>query len=130
MGGLGENRIRELNDEINKLIRQNKKGELRILELGGPNYTRGSSTSELMKTYEKSDSKNTKCFPGYVYFGASRNLHGVKELFEKDLHCTPDSVETSHNKVSIEYYGFFDEEDGVLLSAESKQEKKLPSVGK
>lgn len=36
--GLGEFRIRDLNDEINKLLREKGHWEFRINELGGPNY--------------------------------------------------------------------------------------------
>lgn len=36
--GLGEQRIRELNDEINQLLKEKNHWEHRILELGGPNY--------------------------------------------------------------------------------------------
>jgi len=38
--GLGEHRIRDLNDEINKLMREKSHWEKRILELGGPDYAR------------------------------------------------------------------------------------------
>ena len=34
--GLGEFRIRDLNDEINKLLREKRRWEERIVELGGP----------------------------------------------------------------------------------------------
>ena len=36
--GLGEFRIRDLNDEINKLLREKRHWEERILELGGPDH--------------------------------------------------------------------------------------------
>ena len=36
--GLGEFRIRDLNDEINKLIREKHHWQDRIKELGGPDY--------------------------------------------------------------------------------------------
>jgi pre-mRNA-splicing factor ISY1 len=36
--GLGEFRIRDMNDEINKLLREKRHWEERILELGGPDY--------------------------------------------------------------------------------------------
>src|SRR3954462_9251384 len=36
--GLGEFRIRELNDEINKLLREKKHWEDRVKQLGGPDY--------------------------------------------------------------------------------------------
>ena len=36
--GLGEFRLRDLNDEINKLIREKRHWEERIKKLGGPDY--------------------------------------------------------------------------------------------
>lgn len=36
--GLGEFRLRDLNDEINKLIREKRHWEDRIKKLGGPDY--------------------------------------------------------------------------------------------
>ena len=36
--GLGEFRIRDLNDEINKLLREKRHWEERIVELGGTDY--------------------------------------------------------------------------------------------
>lgn len=36
--GLGEFKIRDLNDEINKLLRVKCAWEIRIEELGGPDY--------------------------------------------------------------------------------------------
>ncbi|GLT44036.1 hypothetical protein SLA2020_179540 [Shorea laevis] len=38
--GLGEHRLRDVNDEINKLIREKSHWERRIVELGGPNYAK------------------------------------------------------------------------------------------
>lgn len=38
VAGLGEFRIRDLNDEINKLLREKRHWEDRILELGGSDY--------------------------------------------------------------------------------------------
>lgn len=38
--GLGEFRIRDLNDEINKLLREKRHWEAQIKELGGPDYSR------------------------------------------------------------------------------------------
>ena len=35
-----ERRIRDLNDEINKLIREKGHWEVRIVELGGPDYAK------------------------------------------------------------------------------------------
>lgn len=44
-GGMGEHKIRDLNDEINKLIREKGHWERRIKELGGPDYSRTAPRS-------------------------------------------------------------------------------------
>ena len=45
--GLGEHRLRDLNDEINKLLKEKWQWEMRIKELGGPNYIiRGGGIEE------------------------------------------------------------------------------------
>lgn len=36
--GLGEFKLRDLNDEINKLLREKRHWEIQINELGGPNF--------------------------------------------------------------------------------------------
>jgi hypothetical protein len=36
--GLGEYKLRDLNDQINKLLREKGHWQRRIRELGGPNY--------------------------------------------------------------------------------------------
>ena len=38
LAGLGEHAIRDLNDEINKLMREKRHWQRRIVELGGTNY--------------------------------------------------------------------------------------------
>ena len=38
LAGLGEFRLRDLNDEINKLLREKRHWEYRILELGGRDH--------------------------------------------------------------------------------------------
>ena len=38
VAGLGEFRIRDLNDHINKLLREKQHWQERIVELGGTNY--------------------------------------------------------------------------------------------
>ena len=41
--GLGEHKIRELNDEINRLLKEKDKWEARIKELGGADYKKTGS---------------------------------------------------------------------------------------
>ena len=68
-------KIRELNDEINILIKEIKFWEERILELGGADY-RGMSRAIL-----DLQSSELPGFQGYKYFGAAKDLPGFRELF-------------------------------------------------
>ncbi|XP_033373245.1 pre-mRNA-splicing factor ISY1 homolog isoform X3 [Parus major] len=77
--GLGEFRIRDLNDEINKLLREKGHWEYRIKELGGPDYAR---IGPKMLDHEGKEVPGNR---GYKYFGAAKDLPGVRELFEKEL---------------------------------------------
>ena len=76
--GLGEFRIRDLNDHINKLLREKKHWENRLRELGGKSY---SSKGAKMLDREGKEVPGNR---GYKYFGAARDLPGVRELFESD----------------------------------------------
>eukprot|EP01051_Picozoa_sp_SAG22_P022128 SAG22_NODE_5180_length_1069_cov_1.194845_1_plen_245_part_01 len=90
---LGEFRIRDLNDEINKLLREKGHWERRIVDLGGPNH-----------------------------FAVSRRreLPGVKELLREDAPPPPKRSRFEMLKsVDPDYYGYRDEDDGVLLAAEA-----------
>ncbi|KAF6302905.1 ISY1 splicing factor-like protein [Rhinolophus ferrumequinum] len=77
--GLGEFRIRDLNDEINKLLREKGHWEIRIKELGGPDY---GKVGPKMLDHEGKEVPGNR---GYKYFGAAKDLPGVRELFEKEL---------------------------------------------
>lgn len=97
---------------------------------------------------------------GYKYFGAARDLPGVRELFEKERMYTffPSCWMSNHHcctvtwfsrimwlsaapalrktraelmkDVDAEYYGYRDEDDGLLLPLEAQYEKqgRSPSV--
>lgn len=117
--GLGEFRIRDLNDEINKNMREKKHWQERIIELGGPNYFK---VGPKMLDYE---GKEVPGDPGYRYFGAARDLPGVRELFEQTV---PDKARVTRGqlakKIDADYYGFRDDEDGELQRLEAKVEGK------
>ncbi|XP_055810939.1 uncharacterized protein LOC129880770 isoform X2 [Solanum dulcamara] len=81
--GLGEHRLRDLNDEINKLIREKVHWERRIIELGGPNYTKYSAKMTDLDGNIVDVPNPGGRGPGYRYFGAAKKLPGVRELFEK-----------------------------------------------
>lgn len=75
-------RIRDLNDEINKLIREKGHWERRIVELGGPDYSKVGP--KVTDSEGRSLVEGTGRGPGYRYFGAAKQLPGVRELFEKE----------------------------------------------
>jgi pre-mRNA-splicing factor ISY1 len=68
--GLGEYRIRDLNDEINKLLREKYHWEVQIFNLGGPNYRR------IGPRYLDREGREVPGNRGYRYFGAARDLPG------------------------------------------------------
>jgi len=116
--GLGEFRIRDLNDHINKLLREKKHWENRLRELGGKSY---SSKGAKMLDREGKEVPGNR---GYKYFGAARDLPGVREMFESDA---PKEVKKTRAElmkdVDAQYYGFRDDDDGLLVPLELAAEK-------
>lgn len=61
---------------------------------------------------------------GYKYFGAAKDLPGVRELFEKEPPPPPKKTRGELMKdVDADYYGYRDDDDGVLIPLEEKAEK-------
>ncbi|MCJ8744476.1 hypothetical protein PDJAM_G00119200 [Pangasius djambal] len=117
--GLGEFKIRDLNDEINKLLREKGHWEVRIKELGGPDYAR---IGPKMLDHEGKEVPGNR---GYKYFGAAKDLPGVRELFEKEPVPPPRKTRGELMKdIDAEYYGYRDEDDGVLVPLEQEYEKQ------
>ncbi|XP_068656759.1 uncharacterized protein [Aristolochia californica] len=124
--GLGEHRLRDLNDEINKLIREKGHWERRIIELGGPNYTKhGAKMTDLEGNIVDVPNPSGRG-PGYRYFGAAKKLPGVRELFEK-----PPELKKRRSRYDIfkridaSYYGYRDDEDGILEKVEGPAELEM-----
>jgi pre-mRNA-splicing factor ISY1 len=117
--GLGEHRIRDLNDAINKLLRERGHWEQRILELGGPNYA-----ASAVKAYD-ADGRELPGGGGYKYFGAARELPGVRELFQKSAAEAPRRKRGDmYRNITPDYYGYRDDEDGVLATKEAIAERE------
>lgn len=116
--GLGEFRLRDLNDEINKLIREKRHWEERIKKLGGPDYIASNKMLDI-------EGKELQWNRGYKYFGAAKDLPGVRELFEPD---PPKAIKKTRAEymryVDAHYFGYMDEEDGQVLPLELEAEKK------
>ena len=74
--GLAEERIKELNDQINNIIRSKARWESRILELGGPDYRKERSQYESVG----GDGDGLGAHEtGYMYFGAAKGMKGVDQ---------------------------------------------------
>lgn len=116
--GLGEFRIRDLNDEINKLLREKRHWENQISALGGPHYRRYGP-----KMFD-AEGREVPGNRGYKYFGAAKDLPGVRELFEQEPPPPPRKTRAELMKdVDADYYGYRDDDDGVLIPLEEKAEK-------
>eukprot|EP00750_Incisomonas_marina_P032914 INCI9414.2.p2 GENE.INCI9414.2~~INCI9414.2.p2 ORF type:complete len:298 (+),score=75.84 INCI9414.2:173-1066(+) len=117
--GLGEHALRDMNDDINKKIREKRHWERQIKALGGPDYG-------VQKAIYDADGQQVSGGGGYLYFGATKNLPGVRELFEKEA---PQKKRRNRHEIykniNSDYYGYRDEDDGVLVAAEAVAEAKL-----
>ncbi|XP_012254767.1 pre-mRNA-splicing factor ISY1 homolog [Athalia rosae] len=117
--GLGEFRIRDLNDEINKLLREKRHWEAQIKELGGPDYSR---VGPRMLDHEGREVPGNR---GYKYFGAAKELPGVRELFEQEPPPPPRKTRAELMKdIDADYYGYRDDDDGILLPLEARAEQE------
>jgi pre-mRNA-splicing factor ISY1 len=127
--GLGEARTRDLNDEINKLMREKSHWERRIVELGGPNYAKTAPkiTDSRGRVVAEASGRGA----GYRYFGAAKNLPGVRELFERHDEAAAGEGRRRtrgelHRRIDGDYYGFRDEEDGgAMVTAEAAAEATM-----
>lgn len=118
LAGLGEFRIRDLNDEINKLLREKRHWENQISALGGPHYRRYGP-----KMFD-ADGREVPGNRGYKYFGAAKDLPGVRELFEQEPPPPPRKTRAELMRdVDADYYGYRDDDDGVLAPLEEKAER-------
>lgn len=136
--------IRDLNDEINNLLREKRHFETQIVNLGGANYKRGNASML------DDDGKEVPGTRGYKYFGRARELPGVKEMFSKSskshalifinegaYRIAQQATEESARNASFQmfrnqgpdYYGDFDEADEALAKEEEEASKAGESLG-
>jgi pre-mRNA-splicing factor ISY1 len=80
---LSDYQIRDLNDEINKLMREKHVWEIQIRNLGGPNYTRGG------RMYDEEGKEIPGSGKGYRYgatgFPFHENIRSCASLFGNRL---------------------------------------------
>ncbi|KAH9836186.1 pre-mRNA-splicing factor ISY1 [Rhodofomes roseus] len=120
--GLTDYEVRDLNDEINKLMREKRHWENQIVALGGANYRRNVAMMD-------DDGKEVPGTKGYKYFGRAKELPGVKELFmskkkEEDEENQAQSYYKKFTNQGPSYFGDLDEQDGKLLEYEMHAEEE------
>jgi pre-mRNA-splicing factor ISY1 len=115
--GLGEFKLRDLNDEINKCLREKGHWERRIRQLGGPDYAKHGPRML------DNEGKEVPGARGYKYFGAAKDLPGVRELFEPDMTSVSRRTRAELMRdVDADYYGYRDDDDGILEPLEAEAE--------
>lgn len=77
-----------------------------------------------LKIFDKlATSNNLTC--SYKYFGAAKDLPGVRELFEQEPPPPPRKTRGElMREVDANYYGYLDDDDGVLIPLEEKASKE------
>ncbi|CAK7229598.1 NineTeen Complex (NTC) component [Sporothrix curviconia] len=137
---LSDFQVRDLNDEINKLMREKHMWEVQIRNLGGPNYMLRTGPGA-NKEYDENGREIPGAGKGYRYYGRARELPGVKELFEAarakasggrregresgggGVDAPLEERDDLRKDVDAAYYGYgLDEEDSTLLAYEAARE--------
>lgn len=123
--GVSEHEIREINDQINKVLKDKRAWEARIKELGGKVINQAGVLSD--------EGVEIPGVRGYRYFGKARDLPGVKELLagegEIKEELKKEKIE-SRKDVNAEYFGYRDEESPTLLKEEAEIEQILLQTDK
>ncbi|KAI0301374.1 Isy1-domain-containing protein [Russula brevipes] len=120
--GLTDYEVRDLNDEINKLLREKRHWENQIIALGGANYRRNVAMLD-------DDGREVPGTKGYKYFGRAKELPGVKELFEsrkkeEDEETATQSFYKKFSNQGPAYFGDLDDDNGDLLKYEETAEQE------
>merc|ERR1712048_813914 len=93
-------------------------GEDQIKTLGGADYK--ALKAQEVETYGAELASHS----GYKYFGAAKDLPGVREVFEAEV--VPEAPRKTRKQlfknITPDYYGWRDEEDGMLVLAEQEWE--------
>ncbi len=103
---IGAVRIRELNDEINNILKSKHQWEKRIVQLGGPDFT----------TRKKHE---------YLYFGACRELPEVREMIAKPVRKVSHKRSRSEIMTNITPRYYNCDVTASLLSCEKAREEAL-----
>ncbi|KTW29065.1 uncharacterized protein T551_02339 [Pneumocystis jirovecii RU7] len=117
---LTDYQIRDLNDDINRMMREKHMWEIQLRNLGGPNYMRFGPKMV------NAEGREIPGHRGYKYFGRAKELPGVKELFDELVPKPPPKPKISeaiYKNLDAVYFGYQDENDEELLEFERQKEQ-------
>lgn len=111
---LSDFQLRDLNDEINKLMKERYVWDMHIKSLGGPNYASFGTKGR-----------------GYQYYGRARELPGVSEMLQSkhkveskkssDFYMPPKNL-------NMLYFGYDDDNVTGLAEFEREREQELKEM--
>lgn len=108
--GMGDYKIRVLNDEINKLLIHKRMWEARIRQLGGPDLQKHETRFYDTEGLELPGSG------GYLYFGSAKDLPGVRQLFFNHAPVAPEkNKEQIYKQLDDEYFGRQELDEQIIL---------------
>ena len=128
---LPEHTIRELNDSINKLQREKFHYNKRIYQLGGLDYNMIEKKRQIEQLGNDDENGVTASSSYYKYYGVAKDLPGVKEHLAKEATMARNKRmkrsdrNQNYKSITPDYYGFRDEDDGVLLELEEQATQQL-----
>lgn len=115
--GMSENQIRAMNDLINKILREKSLWEDRIRQLGGPDY------KKIVVRQVDSQGQEIPGAEGYLYFGAAKDLPGVREWLKREAPAAPTrSKEAMIKRLDPVYFQSVEDEELLRLEAEAEAE--------
>jgi pre-mRNA-splicing factor ISY1 len=126
---LPEHTIRELNDSINKLQREKYHYNKRIYQLGGLDYNMIEKKRQIEQMGNDDEMNSTPSY--YKYYGVAKDLPGVKEHLAKEAAMARNKRmkrsdrHQNYKNITPDYYGYRDEDDGVLLELEAQATQQL-----
>ncbi|AOW03899.1 Pre-mRNA-splicing factor ISY1 [Yarrowia lipolytica] len=111
---LSDFQLRDLNDEINKLMSERHRWDLQIRSLGGPNYASFGGKKR-----------------GYQYYGRARELPGVSEMLQsqkKDDTKKSGDFYIPPKNLNMVYFGYADDNVTGLMEFEKQRESELQDM--
>ena len=118
-----DDQVRAINDEINRMYAQKARWDMRIIELGGPDFRRSGPRNLGTPMKQVPGSK-------YKYFGRALDLPGVAELFEEvERGEVKESITRDHvlSVADAKYYGYDDDSGLAAMEAELELENGVVS---